>query len=156
MSGHILGVVTEIVRPTPRNSILLWRGATRACPVCAKRGLTHRIVELSEECPRCGFVFERQSGHFVGAVGMSTILTFGFILISILVGIWVLWPDVDFVRLAIPPLVIAVLHPPLFHPTAKTLWASIDLMMTPLGPGEAVRDLEGAGVDPQEGATQER
>ena len=102
-------------------------------------------------------MFERQSGHFVGAVGMSTILTFGLILISILVGIWVLWPDVDFVRLAVAPLLIAVLLPPLFHPTAKTLWAGIDLMMTPLRPGEATRDLDGeVGIDPEEGAPQQR
>ncbi len=147
----------EPVRSTPRNGVLLWRGATRACPVCGRRGLTRRVVVLSEECPRCGFVFERQSGHFVGAVGMSTILTFGLILISILVGIWVLWPDVDFVRLAVAPLLIAVLLPPLFHPTAKTLWAGIDLMMTPLRPGEATRDLDGEiGVDPEEGAPQQR
>ncbi len=143
--------MTEIVRPTPRNGVLFWRGATRACPACGKRGLTRRIVELREECPRCGFVFERQSGHFVGAVGMSTIFTFALILISILVGIWALWPDVDFFRLALPPLVIAVVVPLVMHPTFKTLWASIDMMMTPLRPGEAVADL----VDTEEGATKQ-
>ncbi|MEM9204208.1 MAG: DUF983 domain-containing protein [Actinomycetota bacterium] len=135
--------MNEIVRPTPRNGVLFWRGATRACPACGQRGLTRRVIELRPECPRCGFVFERQSGHFVGAVGMSTILTFGLILVSILVGIWVLWPDVDFFPLALPPLIIAIAVPLLFHPTAKTLWAGIDLMMTPLRPGEAVADLIG-------------
>ncbi|MEM8707200.1 MAG: hypothetical protein AAGE98_12135, partial [Actinomycetota bacterium] len=113
--------------------------------------------------PRCGFVFERDPGHFVGAVGMSTILTFGLILISILVGLWVLWPDVNFFGLAAVPLVIAVLVPPLFHPTAKTLWAGIDLMMNPVRPGEAVADLldpeillrAETVVDPEEGTTEE-
>ena len=95
-------------------------------------------------------MFERQPGHFVGAVGMNTIVTFGSILISILVGIWVLWPDVDVIRLGIPPLAIAILMPPLLHPTAKTLWVAIDLMMHPLDPGEAVRDLVAEEGTPQE------
>ena len=73
---------------------------------------------------------------------MNTIVTFGSILVSILVGIWVLWPDVDVVRLGISPLVIAVLMPPLIPPSAKTLWVAIDLMMHPLEPGEAVGDLD--------------
>lgn len=140
-----------LTRDTPANGTLFWRGITRACGACGKRGLTRRWVTLSEECPRCGFVFERQSGHFVGAVGMNTIVTFGSILISILVGIWALWPDVDVVRLGIPPLAIAIFMPPLLHPTAKTLWVAIDLMMHPLEPGEAVADLVA-----EEGASQQR
>lgn len=138
------------IRETPGNGRLFVRGITRACPACGKRGLTHRLVALRPECPRCGFVFERQPGHFVGAVGMNTIVTFGSILISILVGIWVLWPDVDVVRLGIPPLAIAIFMPPLLHPTAKTLWVAIDLMMHPLDPGEAVRDLVAEEGTPQE------
>lgn len=137
-------------RATPRNGVLFWRGISRACAACGQRGLTHRWVSLTEECPRCGFVFERQSGHFVGAVGMNTIATFASILISILVGIWVLWPDVDVVRLGLPPILIAAFMPLLIHPTAKTLWVAIDLMMTPLRPGEAVGDLVA-----EEGPTQE-
>lgn len=138
-------------RATPSNGVLLWRGVSRACPACGQRRLTHRWVGLAEECPRCGFVFERQSGHFVGAVGMNTIATFAMILVSILVGIWLLWPDVDGVRLGLPPILIAAFMPPIIHPTAKTLWIAIDLMMTPLRPGEAVRDLVAEEAAPREG-----
>lgn len=127
-----------ITRPTPAKRVLFWRGVTRACPVCGKRRLTQRVVELVDECPRCGLTFERAPGHFVGAVGMSTIFTFGLILISLLLGIWVLWPDVQFLSLALAPLAIAIFVPLLVHPSAKTLWASIDLMMNPLEPGEAL------------------
>ena len=56
------------------------------------------------------------------------------------------------------PLLIAVIVPPLFHPTAKTLWVGIDLMMNPVRPGEAVADLldpkrlfAAGGVDTEEG-----
>ena len=93
---------------------------------------------------------------------MNTIVTFGLILISILVGLWALWPDMDFVGLASVPLLIAVVVPPLFHPTAKTLWVGIDLMMNPVRPGEAVADLldperlfAAEPVDPEEGAPEQ-
>ncbi|MGB1504962.1 MAG: DUF983 domain-containing protein [Acidimicrobiales bacterium] len=138
-------------RPTPSNGRLFWRGLSRACAVCGQRRLTRRVVALSETCPRCGFRFERQPGHFLGAVIMSTIVTFGLILISVLAGVWVLWPDVDAVRLSIVPLCIAIVVPAVLHPTCKTLWVAIDLMMRPLDPGEALGDLVA-----EERPTQER
>ncbi len=138
-------------RETCTNGQLFWRGITRACGVCGERGLTRRLVALSEACPRWGFRFERYPGHFLGAVTMSTIVTFGLILISVLVGVWVLWPDVDALRLSIVPLAIAVIVPAALHPTCKTLWVAIDLMMRPLTPGEAVADLVTEEGAPQEG-----
>ena len=146
--------MSDVVRSTPSRGVLFFRGSTRACAVCGQRGLTRRVIDLRPECPRCGFVFERHPGHFVGAVMMSTIITFGGILISFLVSLWVLWPDVNFVGLSVVPFAIAIIVPVVFNPTFKTLWVGIDLMMNPLEPGEAPRGL--VGVDPEEGAPQER
>jgi len=126
------------VRPTPVSRVLLWRGATRACAVCGQRGLTRRWVVLRDDCPRCGFRFERKPGHFVGAVGISTIITFGLLLISLIAGIALTWPDVSALPLLAVMLPIAVLVPIVLHPTAKTLWVAIDLWMKPLEPGEAL------------------
>ena len=136
-------------RPTPTRGILLWRGFTRACAVCGQRGLTRRGVALREDCPRCGFHFERKPGHFVGAVGMSTIVTSGLMLLSLIGAIALTWPDVSIWALLLPMLVIAVFVPLVLHPNAKTLWVAIDLLMNPLEPGEAVGGSE-------ERATQER
>lgn len=124
--------------PTPPHRVLLWRGLTRACAVCGQRGLTRRGVALRDECPRCGFRFERKPGHFVGAVGMSTIVTFGLLLVALLLGVAITWPDVTAGPLLLVMLPIAVLVPLFVHPTAKTLWVAIDLMMNPVEPGEAV------------------
>ena len=123
--------------PAARNGILFWRGLTRACAACGGRSLTRRGVILREDCPTCGFHFERKPGHFVGAVGMNTIATFGLLLIALIVGVAVMWPDPETLPLLLPMLPIAVLFPIVIHPTAKTLWVAIDLMMNPLEPGEA-------------------
>lgn len=95
-------------------------------------------MTLREECPSCGFRFERKPGHFTGAVGMSTIVTFGLLLGTLLVGMVLMWPDVSPGPLLLVMLPIAVIVPIVFHPTAKTLWVAIDLMMKPLEVGEAV------------------
>jgi uncharacterized protein (DUF983 family) len=135
-------LVHMTVRPTPARGTLLWRGLTRACAVCGQRGLTRRWVTLREDCPRCGFHFERKPGHFVGAVGISTIITFGLLLITLVAGIGIMWPDLSPAPLLLAMLPIAVLVPILFHPTAKTLWVAIDLGMKPLEAGEAVGGAE--------------
>ncbi len=134
---------------TPSNGTLFWRGITRACAACGQRGLTRRWVTLREECPRCGFRFERKPGHFVGAVGMNTIATFALLLITLVAGIGLTWPDVRVIPLLVPMLLMAVLVPLLIHPTAKTLWVGIDLMMNPLEPGESV--VESEERTPQQG-----
>jgi len=126
------------VEPTPTARVLLWRGATRACAVCGQRGLTRRWVSLRDDCPRCGFHFERKPGHFVGAVGISTIFTFGLLLITLIGGIALMWPDVRALPLLGVMLPVAVLVPLVLHPTAKTLWVAIDLWMKPLEAGEAL------------------
>ena len=116
---------------------MVWRGLTRACAVCGKRGLTRRWVVLTRDCPRCGFTFERSPGHFVGAVGMNTIVTFGLMLVTIVVGILLTLPDVRFWPVTLAALGVAVFVPVLFHASAKTLWVAIDLVMNPLETGEA-------------------
>lgn len=137
-----------LVRPTPPTRVLLWRGATRACPVCGRRRLTRRWVTLPDACPRCGFEFERKPGHFVGAVGISTIVVFGLIMLTVVGGVVLMWPRPRAFPLLAVALPVAVLGPWLLHGTAKTLWIAIDLMMQPLEPGEALGG-------PEERATQQ-
>ena len=136
------------VTVTPSNLRLILRGVTRRCAVCGQRGLTDRFLRLREQCPQCGYVFERKAGHFVGAVGMNTIVTFALIAITLVAGILLMWPDVTFIPLAAVTVGIATAVPVLFHPIAKTLWVGIDLIIHPLEPGEAF-------VETEEGAAQQ-
>ncbi len=68
---------------------------------------------------------------------MNTIVTFGLILITLLGGIAVMWPDVEAIPLTVATFAVAIIVPPAFHTTAKTLWVGIDLIIHPLQPGEA-------------------
>jgi hypothetical protein len=90
-----------------------------------------------DRCPRCGFLFERRAGQFVGAVGMNTIAVFGLLLIALAIGFVLTAPEVAVVPLLVVGVVIAGLGPLVFYPFSKTLWTAVDLMMSPLEEGEA-------------------
>ena len=38
---------------------------------------------MVEDCPTCGLHFERVEGHWIGAIGINTIVSFGALLITI-------------------------------------------------------------------------
>lgn len=62
--------------PTPPIGRMLARGAVTHCPVCGSGGLFRRGVVMVERCPRCRLRFERVEGHWIGAIGMNTIISF--------------------------------------------------------------------------------
>ncbi len=120
----------------PGTWTMLWRGLTKACPVCGQRGLFH-WERMVEDCPHCGFHFERIEGHWIGAVGVNTIVTFGLLMITIFVSIIATFPDFPVTKLVILCLGVSIFVPLLFHPSSRTLWSAIDLGMRPLQPDEA-------------------
>ena len=116
---------------------LLFRGLTGRCAVCGLSLLTSRWVRVKGTCPRCQFPIERKEGHFVGGVGMNTIVTFGVVLIGLLIAIAVSAPEpLQPGRVSLILGTIAVVTTIVFYPVSKTLWSAIDLAMTPLEPGE--------------------
>jgi hypothetical protein len=80
--------------------------------------------------------FERIEGHWSGDLGINTIVSFGALLVTLLAGFALTYPDVPGVLLFIAAISVAVAVPLLFFPYSKTLWLAIDLMMRPLEPGE--------------------
>jgi len=91
---------------------------------------------MVEHCPLCGLRFEREHGHWVGSLGMNTVISFGVLLVVLVIGIVATAPDI-----AVGPLVVtagatAVLTPLLAFPFTRTLWTAIDIAMRPLEPGE--------------------
>ena len=60
----------------------------------------------------------------VGAITINTILTFGAILVVLVVGMIVTYPEI-----AVVPIVV--------FPFTYTIWGAIDLAMHPLQPAEA-------------------
>lgn len=100
------------------------RGVSLKCPMCQKGHLFAGVIRMNEECPECGFRFERGPGYFLGSTyinyGLTTLLTtwtyivlrFGF--------------EVD-KKLLIPALAtFCVIFPVVFFRYARSLWLSFD------------------------------
>ena len=128
----------EAVTPAspPNRKQLLWRGLTKRCPACGERNLFRRWVTMVDSCPRCGLVFERIEGHWTGAVGLNTIVSFGTLLIVLIVGVVISIPDIPVGPLVATCLAVAIIVPLVFHPVSRTLWTGIDIAMRPLEPFE--------------------
>jgi len=122
------------------------RGCRKHCAVCNQGRLFSRWFTFAERCPRCDLRFERIEGHWTGDLGINTIVSFGTLLIALIVGFLLTWPDPPGISLFIVAISIAGFVPLVFFPFSKTIWLSIDLIFRPLEPGEVA-----PGYGPQRG-----
>lgn len=117
---------------------LLARGLARRCPLCGVGRIFHGWFTIRERCPRCGFRFERIEGHWLGALGMNTIVTTAAVLVAVVVGFLATYPDGSLAIALAVTLATGVVVPLAFFPVSKTLWSAIDLAMRPLEPDDDV------------------
>ena len=147
MAGHALGVADpsrppndEPGREPPPLTVprLLLRGLARRCPLCGGGHLFRRWFTIVDRCPRCGFRLERIEGHWLGALGLNSIVSFGAVLLAVVVGFIVTYED-ESATVAVGLIVATAIVVPLaFYPVSKTLWSAIDLAMRPLEPDDDV------------------
>lgn len=113
-------------------STLLRRGATRRCPVCGNGGLFRAWVRMAPTCPTCGFVFARVPGQWLGSWFLNVCLAQTVVVLILIIGVGVTWPDPPMVVVATSAGVAALAVPFAFFPYSRTLWLAIDLAMRPL------------------------
>ena len=127
----------------PSVRTLLGRGVTKACPACGQRGLFRRWFKMAECCPRCGLKFERIEGHWIGAIGMNTIISFALLAVS-LVGLLIATAPESPIWVLVVSVGVALVFPAFFDPFSRTLWTGIDIAMRPL----EAHEVDWAVVDP--------
>lgn len=120
---------------TPR---LLWRGVRRRCPVCGGGRVVHGLFRVAERCPRCNFAIRRDDGHWIGAVGINTVVTFGLLLATLAIVFALTWSDRRGLPVFVSAFAVAAVVPVVFFGPSQTLWSAIDLAMRPLEPGDEV------------------
>jgi Protein of unknown function (DUF983) len=91
---------------------------------------------MAERCPRCDLRFERIEGHWLGAIGMGTILVVLLLFVVLGVGFIATYPEPPVLSLTVIGLVVALGIPLLLFPVTRTLWTAIDILMRPLAPEE--------------------
>ncbi|CAN5667087.1 hypothetical protein BH10ACT1_BH10ACT1_21700 [soil metagenome] len=142
--------VDDIVGRPPTWEVMVRRGARRACPRCGGGGLFVHRFRLKDRCPTCGYRFEREPGFFLGAwfLNFMALETVHFVGIMA----FILWKSSHPAAGLVVPLgaaiVSGVILPILLYPWSQTLWAAIDLAMTPLELQEIVDAAD--ALDPAE------
>lgn len=150
--GRIEGKVPRPEVPTTvqlglKPSRLMLRGLFGRCPVCGGGHLFRRWFTMVERCPTCSLRYERVEGHWIGAIGTSTVCVMGLMLIILAVATFSVYPDPPPIApLLGAEILIALVGPLVFFPASRTLWTAIDLLMRPLLPGEV--DPRFVEVDP--------
>mgnify|MGYP002865876555 FL=1 len=110
----------------------LWRGITKACPLCGQRKLFKKWVHMERNCPRCRLYFERIEGHWIGAVGINTIVSFLLLVGGLAIFFYVTYPDIPTGKWVFWFAACFGAFPILFYPNSKTLWTAIDILMRPI------------------------
>jgi uncharacterized protein (DUF983 family) len=129
-------VQAEYVLDAPTRSALLRRGLARRCPLCGSGSIFDRWVVMREVCPRCDLQFERVEGHWIGAIGLNTVVSAAALLIVVAGGTILTAPTIPLVPLLVAAALTALAAPIVFHPVSRTLWTAIDLAVRPIDPEE--------------------
>lgn len=90
---------------------------------------------MRERCPRCGYLFDREEGFFLGAYVINLAITQGLLLLFAVVPLIVVLdrrPDQSLAPILAAGLAAALLGPLAFYPFSKTIWTAIDLILRPV------------------------
>lgn len=131
----------------PSLTTMLGRALRRRCPNCGAGGIFRSYFELHEHCPRCGLLFEREPGYWVGSMIIVTTITFALFILLFVGGMIVTWPDVPWGWLLGLSVAVNLIVPIVAYSRAKTIWSALDLSWHPLEPGEI--DSAASRVDPR-------
>ena len=136
--SHPPGLIRPPVKPSPEErerrfppERTLWWGATKACPVCGKRGLFRRWFTMADRCSRCDMPFEREEGGYIGAIGTNSVLTEGALMASLALSMLVMAPEFPWFPLVAINLTVGLVAALFFYPISKTLWLSLSILANP-------------------------
>jgi uncharacterized protein (DUF983 family) len=118
--------------------LLLTRGITKRCPLCGGGDLFTGWFTMRERCPRCDFPLDRVEGHWLGSLGVNTIVSFGALFATVVAGVVIFYPDIPVLGLMVAVVVVGLVVPLLFFPFSRTIWSAIDLAMRPVEPDDDV------------------
>jgi uncharacterized protein (DUF983 family) len=108
---------------------ILIRGLKLRCPACGQTALYESAFKMRERCQACGLVYGREPGYFVGAIYINVMATEALILLVYLISLVTgsLSDNATYVLL----IAMAVALPLIFFRFSRSLWLSIDHIISP-------------------------
>jgi hypothetical protein len=87
---------------------------------------------MRKHCRRCGHLFEREPGYWVGAIIINTTVIFATFLIVFSGMVLATYPDVDWALVLGVTFAANLVIPIVFYPISKSLWAGMEMSWHPL------------------------
>lgn len=118
---------------------MLGRALARRCPRCGSSGQFVTFWRIRDRCTGCGVRFVREEGYFTGVY----LVNFAFVLVVLFVMImgFAIWygreGDAPLTLALVAGGAVALVLPVVFYPWARTIWAAMDMIMSPLDDDEA-------------------
>lgn len=110
----------------------VWGALRLRCPVCRTGRIFSGAVTMNKQCPECRYVFERESGYFLGAIAIGYFIGVG--IVSVLaVSVRRIVPDLDWERCFGVALVVYLAFTPFVFQYARTIWMYFDNLLDPPG-----------------------
>jgi uncharacterized protein (DUF983 family) len=115
----------------PSNTRVVLRGLVRHCGRCGSGHLYKGWFKLVDRCPKCGYLFDREEGFFLGAFVINFVVT--ELLLGVILGVMIV-QEASSGSVSLPVLFTVaaaetILVPIVFYPFSKTIWAAIDMVM---------------------------
>lgn len=101
------------------------------CPICGSKGIWKSFGQTVDNCPVCGYRYEREEGYWAGGLIVNMGFAILLFLLILLGGMLITWPDVPWTALTIVLIVVMGLAPLLLYPQSKTVWVWLDLKVHP-------------------------
>lgn len=129
---------------TRRLVVMLGRALTLRCPNCGSRGLMKNWFKMTERCPTCGLLIEREGNDYLtGSVMFNLVLAeliFAFVLVAYLL---ITWPNPNWDMLEIAAPVGMAIAPFALFPFSKLVWLAVDLALRPAHASELFAGYDG-------------
>jgi uncharacterized protein (DUF983 family) len=119
-----------IARGTQRGRLLA-RGLRRQCPRCGAGGLFPSLLTIHDPCPRCGLVFEREEGYWLGAMIVAFAVVEAVFGVALVIAILVTWPEVPWDTVLVVALLVTAVIPFVISPWTRTIWMALDRAFMP-------------------------
>ena len=119
--------------------VLLLRALLLRCPVCGQGKIYSGVFKTYDNCPACGFQFEREPGYYTGAMAANLVLT-EFLLTAVAVPL-ALTPSIPLVPLIAFGTLLAILFPLICYRHTKSLWMAFDHLIHPVSNERVYREL---------------
>lgn len=116
---------------------MMGRALKRRCPRCGEKAFDS-FFTMGDHCERCGLRFEREEGYWVGAMIISTTITFATFVVVFGGSVVLTWPDVPWSVVLAVTLAANLAIPIIFYPFSKALWLAMELSWHPLEQDELV------------------